>query len=141
MKAASEAMALNDDQARLLPGHAGDPSPERPAGLLEKLVAAIRPEFRAGVLVTGPGDPVFGGSPCAVEGCGRAARLHGLCDGHYQRWHNQGRGPRGVRGRDVGEDARQRADDAMPGTGLRLRQEQHRPVRGPHPDLAEFRAP
>ena len=84
-------MALNDDQARPLPGHAGDPSPERPAGLLEKLVAAIRPEFRVGVLVTGPGDPVFGGSPCGVEGCGRAARLHGLCDGHYQRWHNQGR--------------------------------------------------
>jgi site-specific recombinase XerD len=84
-------MTLNDDQARAMPGQPGDPSPERPAGLLEKLVAAVRPEFRVDVLIIDPGDPVFGGRPCGVEGCGRAARLHGLCEGHYQRWHDQGR--------------------------------------------------
>lgn len=84
-------MALNDDQARAMPGQPGDPSLERPAGLLEKLVAAVRPEFRVDVLIIDPGDPVFGGRPCGVEGCGRAARLHGLCEGHYQRWHDQGR--------------------------------------------------
>ncbi len=42
-----------------------------PAGLLEKLMAAVRPEFRAGDLTFDPRDPVFGGPPCAVSGCGR----------------------------------------------------------------------
>jgi hypothetical protein len=37
----------------------------RPAGLLEKLLAVIRPEFRLEVLVFDPRDPVFGGPPCA----------------------------------------------------------------------------
>ena len=45
-----------------------------PAGLLEKLMAAVRPEFRAGVLTFDPRDPVFGGPPCAVPGCERPAR-------------------------------------------------------------------
>ncbi len=42
-----------------------------PACLLEKLMAAVRPEFRAGVLTFDPRDPVFGGPPCAVPGCSR----------------------------------------------------------------------
>ena len=36
-------------------------APGGPAGLLEKLLAAVRPEFRADVLVFDPADPVFGG--------------------------------------------------------------------------------
>ena len=46
-----------------------------PAGLLEKLMAAVRPEFRAGVLTFDPRDPVSGGPPCAVPGCERPARI------------------------------------------------------------------
>ena len=44
--------AVPDRQAR---GHRG-----MPAGLLEKLMAAVRPEFRADDLVFDPRDPVFG---------------------------------------------------------------------------------
>ena len=47
--------AVPDRQAR---GHRG-----MPAGLLEKLMAAVRPEFRADDLVFDPRDPVFGGPP------------------------------------------------------------------------------
>jgi hypothetical protein len=50
-----------------------------PAGLLEKLMAAVRPEFRAGILVFDPADPVFGGDACRVPQCGRTARAVGMC--------------------------------------------------------------
>jgi len=62
-----------------------------PAGLLEKLMAAVRPEFRSGVLAFDPRDPVFGGPPCAVPGCERPARIRNLCWGHRQRWHQAGK--------------------------------------------------
>jgi hypothetical protein len=39
-----------------------------PAGLLEKLVAAVRPEFRAEDLVFDPRDPVFGGPRTGNDG-------------------------------------------------------------------------
>jgi integrase len=58
----------------------------RPAGLLEELMAAVRPEFHGEVLVFDPRDPVFGGPACAVSGCVRTARGQGLCPGHHQRW-------------------------------------------------------
>jgi integrase len=60
-------------------------------GLLEKLVAAVRPEFRASELVFDPRDPVFGGKPCLVPGCERTAIGRGLCQGHRQRWASAGR--------------------------------------------------
>ena len=44
---------------------AADARPGRPAGLLEKLIAAVRPQFRTDVLVFDPRDPVFGGPACA----------------------------------------------------------------------------
>ena len=56
------------------------------AGLLGKLMAAVRPEFRADELVFDQEGPVFGGKLCLVTGCGRAARGQGLCHGHQQRW-------------------------------------------------------
>ena len=62
-----------------------------PAGLLEKLIAAVRPEFRAEDLVFDPRDPVFGGPPCAVSGCDRPHRSQGLCTSHSQRWRATGR--------------------------------------------------
>lgn len=60
-------------------------------GLRGKLMATVRPEFRADVLVFPAGDPVFGGGPCRVQGCLRSARGRGLCPGHLQRWTGQGR--------------------------------------------------
>jgi integrase len=65
-----------------------------PAGehgaVLSQLMAAVRPEFRADVLVFSADDPVFGGGPCRVPDCRRHARGRGLCAGHLQRWRKQG---------------------------------------------------
>lgn len=62
------------------------------AGLLEKLMAAVRPEFRAGELVFDPADPVFGGAICRVADCPRTARGgRGLCAAHHSRWIAEGR--------------------------------------------------
>lgn len=63
----------------------------RPPGLLEKLVAAVRPEFRADDLIFDPRDPVFGGPPCEVSGCARPARNRGMCLAHRQRWAKEGK--------------------------------------------------
>ncbi len=63
----------------------------RPAGLLEKLLAAVRSEFRSDELLFRPDDPVFGAQPCGVAGCGRAAQARGLCHAHYARWRDSGR--------------------------------------------------
>ena len=62
------------------------PGPVPRPGLLAALLAAVRPEFRGEVIPVDPADPVFGGPPCQVDGCTRAARLRGICTGHYQRW-------------------------------------------------------
>ncbi len=55
-------------------------------GLRGKLMAAVRPEFRADELAFDPRDPVFGGKPCLVPACERSAVGHGLCHGHRQWW-------------------------------------------------------
>ena len=61
-------------------------------GLLEKLMLAIRPEFRSEVVVFAPDDPVFGGTVCQVGECGRVSHSStGLCRPHYQRWTRHGR--------------------------------------------------
>jgi integrase len=65
--------------------------PAVPSGLLEKLAAAVRPEFRADVLAFDPADPVFGGGLCLVDGCARTTRGGGMCGGHRQRWIKAGR--------------------------------------------------
>lgn len=54
-------------------------------------MGATRPEFRADVLVFDAEDPVFGGGVCRVEGCRRAARSKGMCQGHHLRWVVAGR--------------------------------------------------
>lgn len=66
-------------------------APARPPGLLEKLMPAVRPEFRVDVLVPDPRDPVFGGPECVVCGCRRTGRARGLCIGHHRRWGDEGR--------------------------------------------------
>jgi integrase len=65
--------------------------PPGPSGLMEKLAAAVRPEFRGDDLVFDLRDPVFGGKPCLVPACERTAVGHGLCQGHRQRWAAAGR--------------------------------------------------
>ena len=66
-------------------------APGRRTVLLEKLVAAIRPEFRTDEILFDADDPVFGGSLCVVGGCERTRRARGLCHAHYQRWRDNGR--------------------------------------------------
>jgi len=56
------------------PDAAGAGQYRDPAGLLEKLMAAVRPEFRADELAFDPADSVFGGAVCQVTGCPRTAR-------------------------------------------------------------------
>lgn len=59
-------------------------------GLLAALMAAVRPEFRGEVIPVEAADPVFGGPPCQVAGCGRTARVRSICLGHYHRWKHEG---------------------------------------------------
>jgi integrase len=78
------------------PSPAGDGpqgQPARPQGLLEKLLASVRPEFRQDVVVFALDDPVFGGAACRVPECGRPARTgaFGMCQEHYRRWDQAGR--------------------------------------------------
>jgi hypothetical protein len=65
--------------------------PTGSSGLLGKLMAEVRSEFRSDVLEFGPEDQVFGGAACRVAGCERAARGRGLCQGHLRCWVDQGR--------------------------------------------------
>lgn len=60
-------------------------------GLLGKLMASVRVEFREDILVPGRGALVFDTAPCRVPGCVRQPRTRGLCKGHYYRWKDQGR--------------------------------------------------
>jgi integrase len=66
------------------------------SGLLERLVAVVRPEFRSDILTFSATDPMFGGGVCGVDGCTRSARGKGLCAGHHQRWRKEGCGDLGV---------------------------------------------
>lgn len=60
-------------------------------GLIEALLAVVRQEFRAEVLVFAATDAVFGGGACRAGGCQRSARGHGLCQGHHLRWVHEDR--------------------------------------------------
>ena len=84
-------MSTGNDQPLAAVPATDAPAPAPPAGLLEKLMAAVRPEFRSDVLVFDPQDPIFGGPPCRVDGCGRTGRLYRLCGSHAQRWKRHGR--------------------------------------------------
>ena len=82
-------MSARDDRAAV-PADDGEPG-ARPAGLLAKLMTAVRPEFRGDVLVFDPRDPVFGGPPCTIAGCDRPQRERGMCRSHRRRWVQAGR--------------------------------------------------
>lgn len=69
------------------PGPASHPG----TSLLDKLTAALRPEFTADLISVDPDNPVFARGRCQVRGCGRGAWTRMLCNGHYGRWHTHGR--------------------------------------------------
>lgn len=61
------------------------------AGLLEKLLAAVRSEFRTEIYRPAPDDAVFVAPACSVSGCDRIVSMRGLCNGHAIRWRHRGR--------------------------------------------------
>jgi hypothetical protein len=60
-------------------------------GLLEKLMAAVRAEFRVDIYVPDPDHPVLGRGTCPVADCDRSPTEHGLCPSHGQRWRDRRR--------------------------------------------------
>ncbi|MGB9307559.1 MAG: site-specific integrase, partial [Mycobacterium sp.] len=64
--------------------------PER-TGLLGKLLARVRPEFRVEVYLADPDDQVMGRRQCEVPGCDRSRSESGLCRGHAGRWRARSR--------------------------------------------------
>ncbi|HZS21003.1 MAG TPA: tyrosine-type recombinase/integrase [Pseudonocardiaceae bacterium] len=58
--------------------------------LLEKLIGAVRAEFRTELFVPDPADPVLGVRPCRVADCDRSVSQNGLCSGHAGRWRSAG---------------------------------------------------
>ena len=69
--------------------HAPSPAPDD-SGLLARLLAVVRPEFRVDILVPGPGALLFNAEPCPVAGCRRMPWTRKLCRGHYYRWKQDG---------------------------------------------------
>jgi integrase len=61
------------------------------AGLLGKLMACVRSEFRVDVFIPAPGELIFDLGACRVPGCPRQPRTRQLCRGHYYRWQRRGR--------------------------------------------------
>jgi integrase len=59
-------------------------------GLLEKLLAAVRAEFRVDVFVLDPDDPVLGYKRCMVDSCDRPVQERDICSGHSGRWRKRG---------------------------------------------------
>jgi len=60
-------------------------------GLLGKLMAVVRPEFRVDVLVPVADDPVLGWKVCGAAGCDRPAFSTNMCAAHHRRWRRLGR--------------------------------------------------
>jgi integrase len=65
------------------------------SGLLEQLMAVVRPEFRTDIYIPAPDDPVFAADQCAVGDCDRTAVSirRGLCNAHAIRFRKRGRPP------------------------------------------------
>ena len=65
-------------------------SQQVPAGLLEKLMTVVRPQFRVDVYLPDPDDPVLGRPLCCVPDCDRSRAEGRLCSGHGRRWRVAG---------------------------------------------------
>ena len=64
----------------------------RRGGLLEKLMATVRAEFRVEVFVPDPDEPVLGVAECLADGCDRSVSQNRLCGAHARRWRAAGAG-------------------------------------------------
>lgn len=60
-------------------------------GLLEKLMAMVRSEFRVDLYVPDPDHRVLGRGACLVSGCDRSPTGNRLCSSHQKRWLEGGR--------------------------------------------------
>ncbi len=79
------------------------PAPAR-SGLLAKLMAQVRAEFRVEIYLAGPDDSVLGRRPCSVSDCDRSRAEYGSAPrtvgggatGAARRWPGSSptRGPR-----------------------------------------------
>jgi hypothetical protein len=98
-------------------------------GLLEKLMAVVRPEFRVDLLVPNPDHPVLGRGVCAVQGCDRSPTGNGFCSTHQKRWIDCGRPELPVFLADPGPPLNGRRDaDRLQRGGMPLRKQWTRPV-------------
>lgn len=61
------------------------------SGSLRRLLAVLRPEFRADQFTFDATDGVFATGACRIDGCERQVRGRGICQGHLHRWVKQGR--------------------------------------------------
>ena len=68
---------------------AGQPAPTG-GGLLSKLMATVRPQFRVEVYLPDPEDRVLGRPSCRVAGCDRSGWEYQLCSSHGRRWRERG---------------------------------------------------
>ncbi|WOP07072.1 tyrosine-type recombinase/integrase [Streptomyces cyaneofuscatus] len=59
-------------------------------GLLERLLAAVRADFRTEIYRPAPDDSVFASPTCTVVDCDRPVSMRGLCNGHAVRWRHRG---------------------------------------------------
>ncbi|MFF3159914.1 tyrosine-type recombinase/integrase [Streptomyces sp. NPDC057910] len=119
-------------------------------GLLGKLLAMVRAEFRTEVYLPAPDDPVFRSSRCTVPDCDRVTAQWGLRNGHVIRWRKRGRPPMpeflAAPGRPVRGRGELRACTVVGcrfgvnGKGL-CSQHYDRWARAGRPDLAEWVAP
>lgn len=118
------------------------------AGLLEKLLAAVRTEFRTEIYLPAPDDPVFVSAACTVADCERVVHQRGLCNGHAIRWRQRGRPPmedfladpgRPVRGRTLPACSVEGCHFGANGFGLCSRH-RDRWVRSGRPDPAAWDA-
>jgi len=123
------------------------------SGLLEQLMAVVRPEFRTDIYIPAPDDPVFAADQCAVGGCDRTAVSirRGLCNAHAIRFRKRGRPPMEDFLADPGPPVRGRrplapcvVDGCRYGRGARnglCSKHRDRWDRAGRPDLASWDAP
>lgn len=71
--------------------HAAAWAPAAPGTLAQRLLEALRPPFRAAVIVPDRDDLLLGRPCCIVAGCDRWTQGHGLCGSHYSRWWKAGK--------------------------------------------------
>ena len=112
------------------------------SGLLGKLMATVRSEFRSDVLEFGPDDSVFGGAACRVRGCGRTARGRVLCQAPSAAVERPGTpGHPGVRRIDRSALAATTTEPVLPGARMRLRLGAGRHVQPARAAMATRRPP